>query len=305
MLVQVIKDRHFTKLDIDGNQISGSTLAALLQVVPVQKLNIVRKQLSDAQIEPIRQNMIDTKNIKVLYMSHNNMSDRAFGLLAEGIRANVGIEEIQFTHNDLSQPNGIEFIKALGDVSLKKLSLNSCNLTVPCIEALKESLEANLDLIDINLYSNEINAEGASVIAHMLANKTKLKTLGLSNNIIGSGGAREIASVCLPGLTSLTRLAIESNLIGNLGLEGVARALIDNTSLEEIFLYNNDLDDDLMLELSQSLANKDRLVTLGLEYNRIRSRGANHIFNVVRTLPKFERLFISHNLLSEASGEPI
>jgi len=65
----------------------------------------------------------------------------------------------------------------------------------------------------------------------MLVNKQKLKTLGLSNNFIGHGGAREIAQVCLGGLTSLTRLALESNLIGNLGLEGITKALMDNESL--------------------------------------------------------------------------
>ena len=90
----------------------------------------------------------------------------------------------------------------------------------------------------------------------MLVNKRMLKTLGLSNNMIGIGGAREIAQVCLQELHSLTRLALESNLIGNSGLEAVARALVENTSLKEIFLYNNDLDDDKMREFSAMLGNK-------------------------------------------------
>ena len=111
--------------------------------------------------------------------------------------------------------------------------------------------------------------------------------------------------MCLPGLVSLTRLALESNLIGNLGLQGLATALAENESLEEIFLYNNDLDDDMMLNFSQMLSNKNRLVTLGLEYNRIRSRGINHVFEVVKTLPRFERLFVSHNLINEDSSETI
>ena len=93
----------------------------------------------------------------------------------------------------------------------------------------------------------------------MLVNKVKLQTLGLSNNIIGQGGARELAQVCLGGLTSLTRLALESNLIGNLGLEGISKALVDNQSLQEIFLYNNDLDDDTMLDFSQMISNKAKL----------------------------------------------
>ena len=136
----------------------------------------------------------------------------------------------------------------------------------------------------------------------MLINKRRLQTLGLSNNIIGQGGAREIANVCLGELVSLTRLALESNLIGNSGLSAISKAIAQNTTLKEIFLYNNDLDDDTMREFATSLGNKGHLQTLGLEYNRIRSRGANHIFEALNALPRFERLFFSHNLISEDSA---
>ena len=221
-------------------------------------------------------------------------------MLAEGLRVNVAIEEIQFTHNDLSLPNGLAVIQSLRPLArLSKLSLNSCNLIVPCLEELKGSLMDNDVLTDISLYSNDIDAEGAQLIAQMLVNKHQLKTLGLSNNVIGQGGARELAQICIPHLTSLTRLALESNLIGNLGLEAIATAIAENTSLIEIFLYNNDLDDDTMREFAGVLGNKYRLQTLGLEYNRIRSRGANHIFDALKVLPRFERLFFSHNLISE------
>ena len=96
----------------------------------------------------------------------------------------------------------------------------------------------------------------------------------------------------------MTRLSLESNLIGNDGLAAVARALSENINLKEIFLYNNDLDDDTMRDFAISLGNKGYLQTLGLEYNRIRSRGANHIFEALNALPRFERLFFSHNLIS-------
>ena len=83
-------------------------------------------------------------------------------MLDEGISANVGIDEIQFTHNDLSLPNGIKFMESLANLpNLKKLCLNSCNLHIPCLEALKAALENNTELQELNLYSNEIDAEGA------------------------------------------------------------------------------------------------------------------------------------------------
>lgn len=90
------------------------------------------------------------------------MSDRALGMLSEGLKVNGGIEEIQFTHNDLSLPNGLVLISSLSNLPvLTKISLNSCNLIVPCLEALKGALTNNEVLTDISLYSNEIDAEGA------------------------------------------------------------------------------------------------------------------------------------------------
>ena len=79
-------------------------------VVPVKKLNLVRNKLSDAQVEPLKRSLVSARDLQVLYMSHNHMSDRALGMLAEGLKVNKGIEEIQFTHNDLSLPNGLVVI---------------------------------------------------------------------------------------------------------------------------------------------------------------------------------------------------
>jgi Ran GTPase-activating protein (RanGAP) involved in mRNA processing and transport len=106
----------------------------LLIVVPVKKLNLVRNKLSDAQIEPLKQSLVSHRDLKILHMSHNAMSDNALGMLAEGLKVNAGIEEIQFTHNDLGLPNGLLVISALQNLpALTKLSLNSCNLIVPCL----------------------------------------------------------------------------------------------------------------------------------------------------------------------------
>lgn len=68
---------------------------------------------------------------------------------------------------------------------------------------------------------------------------------------------------------------MESNLIGNLGLKAVAKALMENETLEELYLYNNDLDDESMEEFAACLKNKKNLVVLGLEHNKIRNKGAS------------------------------
>ena len=51
-----------------------------------------------------------TKDLKSVYMSHNHLSNEAVGWLADAMAANVGIEELSMTHNDLSLPTGVRVI---------------------------------------------------------------------------------------------------------------------------------------------------------------------------------------------------
>lgn len=57
----------------------------------MRKLNLVKNKLTDGQVEPIKQNLVAKRDLKILHMSHNDMTDKALGMLAEGIRVNTGI----------------------------------------------------------------------------------------------------------------------------------------------------------------------------------------------------------------------
>ena len=67
---------------------------------------------------------------------------------------------------------------------------------------------------------------------------------------------------------------------------------MDNESLEELYLYNNELDDDCVDEFIAFLKNKSKLRALGLEYNKIRNKG-DKIFATCETLPLLERFMMS------------
>jgi len=47
-------------------------------------------------------------------------------------------------------------------------------------------------------------------------------------------------------------------LIGNFGLIGLSKAMIANESLEELYLYNNEIDDDAMEKFAEMLTNKKK-----------------------------------------------
>jgi Ran GTPase-activating protein (RanGAP) involved in mRNA processing and transport len=90
---------------------------------------------------------------------------------------------------------------------------------------------------------------------------------------------------------------MESNLIGNTGLNAISKALMDNISLREIYLYNNELTCDGVLEFADCLKNKKSLTTLGVEYNHIRSRGICALLEPCKKLHKLERVFLNQNKL--------
>lgn len=93
-------------------------------------------------------------------------------------------------------------------------------------------------------------------------------------------------------------------MIGNFGLIGLSKAMSANESLEELYLYNNEIDDDSMEKFSEMLTNKKKLRILGLECNKIRLR-ADLILEKVKVLPHFERLYLSQNAIQSSIGESV
>ena len=64
--------------------------------------------------------------------------------------------------------------------------MNSCNLNGEYLTELRNALEAQTELRELYLFANKISAQGAHDISLILKNKSKLTTLGLSNNKLDS-----------------------------------------------------------------------------------------------------------------------
>jgi Ran GTPase-activating protein (RanGAP) involved in mRNA processing and transport len=53
-----------------------------------------------------------------------------------------------------------------------------------------------------------------------------------------------LASTCLADKAALTKLSLEGNSIGSRGLRAISEALTNSKELKEIYLYNNQIEDD-------------------------------------------------------------
>lgn len=172
--------------------------------------------------------------------------------------------------------------------------MNNCNVKLKLVEALSVVLATNDSLKELYLYSNKLGHQEAAFVAKIIENKRKLTALGLSNNQIGVDGALHIAGV-LQDKPALTKLSLEGNAIGSRGLKAISLSLMANIELKEIYLYNNQIEDESMEDFGRMLENKRNLYALGLEFNKIGAEGTAHVLVAVRKLKTFEKLYLNAN----------
>ena len=131
------------------------------------------------------------------------------------------------------------------------------------------------------------------MISQIIKNKSFLTTLGLSNNKLGKDGAIELAENGLRGMSQLVKVSIENNGIGNIGLEAISMSLAHCRTMQELYLYNNEIDDEPIDEFCTFISNQSDLFGLGLEFNRIGYKGLEKILDSVVNHTKLEKLFLN------------
>lgn len=115
----------------------------------------------------------------------------------------------------------------------------------------------------------------------------------------------KIAENGLKGKTEVTKLSLENNGIGNLGLQALSLSLMDCKKLQELYLYNNELDDDPLDEFVAFLRQQEDLVAIGLEFNRIGYKGAAIILHALTGLSKLEKVYLNQNDINAQGGDSL
>jgi Ran GTPase-activating protein (RanGAP) involved in mRNA processing and transport len=95
-------------------------------------------------------------------------------------------------------------------------------------------------------------------------------------------------------------LLLNDNLITAKGATIIAKALYNNTTLEELNLWNNQVSDLGVYSLSQALSvNNFTLRSISLGQNRISDVGAQHLAEMLKTNTTIIRLWLFHNEIGD------
>ena len=184
--------------------------------------------------------------------------------------------------------------------SLSELDLSSNLIGEPGAKALASALHANRSLAALRLSDNRIRDKGSGALALALEDSDSvLGLLDLRLNAVGEGGVRRLLS-CLSANSKLHTLQLSSNLIGS-GIDGniINTARLSNSALLRIDIAGNCIGDDETAGLFDALQNCTGLTTIDISFNCVGEEGAVAIAAALHVLGRLSELNLHGNMLGD------
>ena len=159
-------------------------------------------------------------------------------------------------------------------------SLRSCHIGDLGVNCLTKYLSSSIDhggKVALDLYSNDIQEEGASYIAKMLCNSNIVEHLYLFYNPIGDTGASLISNA-VRETTSLKTLSVYRCVITSQGAEELSRALAQNSSLKKLDIgWNGGVGDEGIWHIAEALKHNKQLKELWIGRCGMTDKGAAYL----------------------------
>jgi Ran GTPase-activating protein (RanGAP) involved in mRNA processing and transport len=129
--------------------------------------------------------------------------------------------------------------------------------------------------------------------------ETVNKTLDMTNNVLGDGGAKGIAKLIAAKNSSWTSINLSNSEIGDEGAKAIARALEGNETLKELNLRENAVGDEGAKAIGKALERNETLKELNLRENAFGDEGAKAIARALEGNETLKNL----NILGNTFGE--
>ena len=326
--------KSFTNLEVlriannHVNEVAAEIIADILcRNIQIQEVDMSGTGLQSTGCSAICRALQKVSTLTKLLISNNNITDEAAKHIADCLSSNVQIEELDLSNNKFEAAGIVKITYAIGTfTNFKVLKLANCNIKDIAAELTAGILCQNVQLQELDLSGNNLQATGCSVICRALQLKgvSKLLKFMLSNNNISDEAARDIAIVlshniqlkdfCINGncfqvssvnvftaalehTSTLTKLYIGNNHINNEAVDGIADILSHNTQLQELELQIRTLLPTNCTKISSALRYTSTLVKLILINSNITSESAGSIAAVLSHNTQLQELNLDGNFL--------
>ena len=277
VILQALKrNSNLKKLNLKGNNMTGKVVYDLADVITnntgLEALLLGGNNLQSC-VDVIFHSLKKSSNLKILDLNNNSLSEEATNDLADVIRSNTSLEQLSLSNNNL-KTSTVVLLEALSEISaLKRLDLSSNNMSGAMVNELANVIKNNVSLEVLNLSNNNLRS-AVTVILEALKGITTLKTLNLGGNNMSEDVAEYLADVA----------------------EYLADVITKNIHLEELHLFNNNLQESVALVL-QVLKGISYLKWLNLNGNNMTGKVVYDLADVITNNTSLEALLLGGNNL--------
>jgi len=178
------------------------------------------------------------------FLANNcNLTDETSEDIAAALTCNPLLTELDISWNKLTGGGTVKIIQSLSNHHfLGILKIANCGITANETEALAKFLYKRINLIEIDISSNELNAEGAIDVLKAISTISYLQQLKIDNCGITDEAADSMAAT-LAQYKALKGLAICGNNFTVSHMQTIVRSLKALLTLKELRLSNCNLDD--------------------------------------------------------------
>ncbi|XDV28504.1 hypothetical protein PO909_031807, partial [Leuciscus waleckii] len=325
-LTSLLEDKHckVNRLKLNNNSITAEGCAALTSAFNSNPSNLIELDLSENKlgnsgIEKICPLLQNTQcRLTKLKLSDCSITEEDYKALASALRSNPShLIELDLTGNDPGQSGVKELDDLLQDeqCKLKTRFLKSVAAQEACeylTKVLGKSplLLTELDLSEdklgdldgeklsallmdshskvekIKLNNCELTEKSCSVLATVLSSKTILKELNLNNSRLLNSGVKEICEGLKNPVCELEILKLRNCGLTEESCSSLATVLRSNSSLKELDISNNNLQDSGVKKLQNGLGNTNcTLERLRLSDCSITEEGYKALASALRSNP--------------------
>lgn len=285
LLKSVSMSTSLTQLGLGGNDLGPDGMAALASALEHNSF-ITHVDLWSNNIGPTgaphiaRVLQSEHCQLRILDLWGNQLGTKGCELVADALRRNS---------------------------SLKRISLGNNGCGDGACAAIAAAMQKNRTLEDLDLRSNSILPAGIQVLAAPLAEHPTLLRLALSANPIGAEGADCICKALLSGSGRLTSLDLWSCRLTSKGAERMAGLIASHSTLAELNLACNDIDDVGAESLAQGLRcqKSQVLKILDLVNNRIGVAGATQLLEALLLNPSLTSLSLHGNDINRVTQKRV
>ncbi|XP_072329620.1 NACHT, LRR and PYD domains-containing protein 3-like [Scyliorhinus torazame] len=279
-LLPVVKS--FEKITLTGNimdeeMIDSMSALLLASKNQIKELCLINNTLGDTGLKKLAVALMSPScRLETLLLCTNNLTEQCGEDLVSVLRTNQILKELDLKYNQLKDAGVKQLSVALqdSDCEIETLGLWGNEFTHCCCEELALALKTNKSLRSLDLGYNAIGDLGIKLLcAAIKDDDCKIEKLGLHRTGLTEGCCEDLTSA-LRTSQSLTALELGYNNLADVGVQRLSAALKDpNCKLRTLGLYRNNLTSACCPDLADALIARSTLTELNLSSNNLQDSG--------------------------------